>query len=389
MKMEYIEDQNITKLSSFDRYELQKEFDNIFYLFKENLNKNTSSFSHEEEKQKEKLISKIIKENSSHQYQQRIFLELCGYGPLESLIHQTHLNEIIVNDRRNIIYEQNGVIKYHLDSFLSNITFKNIVERLSIESKIVVNLKKPFAEGKWKDFRIHITRPPLVKKDFHIILRKHPKNKWTLEKLQKNDWASSEAFPILKKIIHEKLNFLIVGPTSSGKTSVLNACLNEIPQNERVIIIEDADEIQLPNKASLKLLTQTSPESSLPVIRQEDLVKQSLRLRPDRIVMGEVRGEESKDLLLALASGHHGSIGTLHAKNHKQALWKLETLTQMGAPQWNHSTIQRLIHSGLQIIVVLEKIGNSKVLKGIYEITSHEKTTFLFKTLFSRKFYEN
>ena len=365
-------------------YNLEQEFKNIFHLFRENLNSSGTSFSPEEEKQKEKVISKIIEENSSPNHRHRLFSEFCGYGPLEPLIYKTDLNEIMVNDRHNIAFEENGVIQNHPDYFLSKITFENTVEKLCAESQITVNLKKPFAEGRWKDFRIHITRPPLVKKDFHIIFRKHPKNQWTFEKLYQRDWASQEAIDILKDFIKNKFSFLIIGPTSSGKTSVLNACLHELPKNERVISIEDADEICAPNKVSLKLFTQTAPESSIPIINQEDLVKQSLRLRPDRIVMGEVRGAESKDLLLALASGHQGSIGTLHAKDHKQALWKLETLTQIGAPQWNYITIQRLIHSSLQGVIVLERKENLKLLKGIYKITGYEKTGFLFETLFSR-----
>ena len=367
------------KPSTFCLKDLKKEFQIIFHLFKENLNLTRSSFLQE----KEQTISKIIKENSSSCYHDRLFSEFCGYGPLESLLEVPDLNEIIINNHHDIAYELDGFMKIHYDSFLSQITFKNIVERLCIESQITINLKKPFAEGRWKNFRLHITQPPLVKKDFHIILRKHPENKWTFEKLEQKQWAQKDTIQILKDLIKDKVNFLIVGPTSSGKTSVLNACLNELPSHERVITIEDADEIQIPNKVSTKLLTQTSPESSLALINQEDLVKQSLRLRPDRIVMGEVRGGESKDLLLALASGHHGSIGTLHAENHKQALWKLETLAQMGAPQWNTLTIQRLIYSGLQAIVVLDKKDHLKRLKGIYKITSHEKTGFLFETLFN------
>ena len=175
---------------------------------------------------------------------------------------------------------------------------------------------------------------------------------------------------------------MIVGPTSSGKTSVLNACLQELSNYERVISIEDTDEIVLPNALSLKLLTQNDPETLKSLIDQQDLVKQSLRLRPDRIVMGEVRGKEAKDLIMALTTGHQGCIGTLHAKDHKQALWKLETLAQMGAPEWQTSTVQRLIFSGLQALVVLDKTEGVRRLKGLYKITGLESSGFLFDTLF-------
>ena len=223
-----------------------------------------------------------------------------------------------------------------------------------------------------------------MERDFHVILRRHPKSAWTLEKLLENSWAPPSAVNTLKSFIKERLNFLIAGPTSAGKTSVLNACLRELPKEERVVTIEDASEIALPNPVSVKLLTQTAPESSLAFVGQDELVRQSLRLRPDRIVMGEVRGAEARDLLLALASGHRGSIGTLHSETHRQALWKMETLTQIGAPQWQSATIQRLLFSSLQGVVVVERRGPLRLLKGIYRITGLESTGFLFETLFER-----
>ena len=361
-------------------HSLEKEFKNILYLFQNSL----SSKENFLDSQKEKIINQIIHENSSTENTQRIVFEFCEYGPLNYLIDNIFITEIIINDRNNIFFEINGVLKILNDSFLSEVTFNNIVEKLCTEAHLTVNYKKPFAEGKWKQFRIHIVRPPLVKKDFHISLRKHPKIIWNFKKLEDSNWAPESAINILKNIIQDKENFLIIGPTNSGKTSVLSACLQELGPTERVITIEDADELTLPNYVSTKLLTQTSPENSLSLIGQEELLKQSLRLRPDRLVMGEVRGPEAKDLLLALASGHHGSIGTIHGNHYKQILWKLEMLIQMGAPQWQSSTIQKLIFASLQYIVVLDKINDLRVLGGIYKITSHESTGFLFESLFEK-----
>ena len=359
---------------------LQKEFNKISYLLQKSLALKDFSFKTIEEQKK--TFKKVIVKNSSSNNQLRIEKELFGYGPLETLIHRPLINEIIVNTQSHVFYEEEGKIQLHKDAFLSKLTFHNIVEKLSTEASLTLNLKKPFSEGKWRNFRIHILRPPIVEKDFHMVFRKHPKNVWNFEKLAENNWGSEEAINILKNFIREKLNFLVVGPTSSGKTSVLNACLQELPATERVITIEDTNEIHLPNNVSTKLLTQTNPENIMSFIEQEELVKQSLRLRPDRIVMGEMRGKETKDLILALSSGHKGSLGTLHSNNHKQALWKLETLTQIGAPQWKSETIRQLIFSSLQAIVVLDKKEDLRFLKGIYKITGLERTGFLFETLF-------
>ena len=366
---------------------LEKEFQNILRLFQSSFQSSYSSpnANPQEEKTKEELISRIVRENSSWKNQQRILAEFCGYGPLDRARSYSQISEIIVNSKDHIFYEEDGIMRPLPDRFLSDITFNNIIEKISAEAHLTVNLKKPFAEGRWEDFRIHIIRPPLIKKDFHVSLRKHPKSIWTLPKLMEANWAPEFAGNILRRFIKDKLNFLIVGPTSAGKTSVLNACLQETEPNERVITIEDADEIVLPNTLSLKLLTQTAPESSLAFVGQEELVKQSLRLRPDRLVMGEVRGRESKDLLLALASGHRGSIGTLHGSDHRQALWKLETLIQMGAPQWQSSTVQKLIFSSLQGLVVLDRRDGFRFLKGIYKISAYESSAgFLFESLFEK-----
>ena len=368
---------------------LKKEFQNILCLFRGNLQRELSAGqggeTAREEKTRGQLIARIIKENSSPENQPRILSEFCGYGPLDQALGRRQITEIIINSRDHIFYEEKGAMRLLPDRFLSDITFKNIIEKISAEARLTVNLKKPFAEGRWGDFRIHIIRPPLIKKDFHVSLRKHPLSVWTLQKLIEANWAPEAAAGILRKLVKDRLNFLIVGPTSAGKTSVLNACLQEAEPNERIITIEDADEITLPNALSLKLLTQTAPESPLAFVGQEELVRQSLRLRPDRLVMGEARGGETKDLLLALASGHRGSIGTLHGSGHRQALWKLETLIQMGAPQWQSGTVQRLIFSSLQAIVVLDKRSGFRFLRGIYKISAYEASAgFLFEPLYEK-----
>ena len=378
--MEYQEFQN-------HRSHLVKEFDNILHIFRKSLDQHSLSLNAQEQQDKGRIMTEIIKNNSSSENQKRILSEFSGWGPLDDLLKKEGINEIIIHGEKHLFYEQDGVIKPCLDSFLSHVTFESIIEKISAEARITVHVKKPYSEGRWKDFRVFLLRPPLVKGGFHLCLRRSASFTWTFEKLSQEKfscWATPEAIHLLKNLIQEKSNFLIVGPTSSGKTSVLNACLQEVSAYERVITIEDTDEIVLPNAVSLKLLTQNDTETLESWIDQQNLVKQSLRLRPDRIVMGEVRGKEAKDLLLALTTGHRGCIGTLHAKDHKQALWKLETLAQMGAPEWQTSTVQRLIFSSLQAIVVLDKQEGERYLKGLYKITGLESSGFLFETLFEK-----
>ncbi len=362
---------------------LFKEFESILHLFQNSLTEKGLSLP-PQEKSNDESIHKIIEESSSTKNKQRILSEFSSFGPLDDLLQEPDINEIIISSKDHIFYEKYGKILQWEDSFLSTITFHNIVEKIGAQAQIAVNVKKPFAEGKWKDFRVHLLRPPVVKEDFQLCLRRHPKSFWTLDKLEGKSWARPQAVDIVRQFVRDRLNFLIVGPTSSGKTSVLNACLQELTPDERVLSIEDTDEIILPNKVSTKLFSQTDPESLKASISQQELVRQSLRLRPDRIVMGEVRGEEAKDLLLSLSTGHRGSIGTIHGSSHKQALWKLETLAQMGAPQWRSETVKNLIFSSLNGLLVLEKREGIRLLKGIYKITALEPSGFLFESLFER-----
>ncbi|RYZ78974.1 MAG: CpaF family protein, partial [Proteobacteria bacterium] len=163
-------------------------------------------------------------------------------------------------------------------------------------------------------------------------------------------------------------------------TSLINALLQTIPSNERAVVIEDTPEIELPNTSSMKLITREDPQGILKSIDQGQLLKHSLRLRPDRIVMGEIRGGEAKDLLMALATGHGGSFGTLHASDARQALIRLEMLIQMGAPQWNLPAVRRLIHLSLDYILVVEKNAEGKrQFQGIYKICSLEENGFLIE----------
>jgi pilus assembly protein CpaF len=229
---------------------------------------------------------------------------------------------------------------------------------------------------------MHLVGKELTQKDNVLCLRRHPKNPWSFERLANSGWASASQIEILKNILAEKKSFLVVGPTGAGKTSVLNACLGELSDCERNVLIEDTEELYLPNDCSTRLLTRTDAKGLLPNIDQAILLKQALRMRPDRIVVGEVRGAEAKDLLMALSTGHEGSMGTLHASNPHQALMRLEMLVQLGAPFWSNQVVRRLIFLSLQYIIVVNRDhSGQRHLEGIYALTSLEDTGFLLEKL--------
>ena len=344
--------------------------------------KNFSSIKTDQPRFSEEHILQILhQKNLSEEIKTRLKEEFLGSGPLAPLLQDFLITEIIIDGEKNIFFEKEGRLYPHKDSFLSAWTFENFVHRIV---KKTPDLKTPYLDGKWGSFRVHIASTPITQKNHHITLRRHPKESWSFSKLLEKNWASQEAINILKNLIQQKMNILIAGPTSSGKTSVLNACLHHLDSQERVVSIEDTDELILANPFSVKLLTRL-PSSHLPAVDQSILVQQSLRMRPDRIVMGEVRGSEAKDLLMALATGHSGSMGTHHANHHKQALLRLELLIQTGNPSWSSEAVRHLILLGIQIIIILHKENGIRKLKNIYQITGLEKTGFLFDPLFQTK----
>jgi pilus assembly protein CpaF len=307
--------------------------------------------------------------------------QVINYGPLSELIDDASVTEILVNGFDQVWFERGGVLHPHTEAFANLVAYHNFLQRLFGEIRRKVDLETPQTDGEWRGFRVHAIQPPLSAGGAHLSLRRRSPQNWRLDDLAQRNWCTPSQLQTLRQKILQKKSFLIVGATGSGKTAVLNACLKEIPENERVVSIEDTDEIHLPNCSSVKLLTREYVTNELKPYSQTDLLKQSLRMRPDRIVVGEVRGAEAKDFLLALSTGHGGALATLHASTARQALLRLEMLVQMGAPEWRVETVRSLIHLGLDSIVVLKKEKGERVLEGIYQLASLEETGFCLEKL--------
>lgn len=305
-------------------------------------------------------------------------------GPLETLLKDNEITEIIVNGPTSIWFEKNGHLFRHEDHFLSELNYRNFIARLSREAGLHASLDWPFGDGHWRGSRVHLALPPASGRHAVISIRRHPRATWTFERLGEHKWASPSAIETINQLIRERANFLIVGGTGSGKTSVLGACLSTLPESERVLLIEDVDELPIPNEISSKLLTRRDSNGVLREIDQTELVRQALRMRPDRIVMGEIRGGEAKDLLMAFATGHSGCMGTLHADSARQALLRLEMLIQIGAPQWNIQTVRTLIRLSIHAILVVTRAADgSRKLSGIHRVVSLEDSGFLLENLLS------
>jgi len=311
----------------------------------------------------------------------RIENELSGYGPLNQLLLDPEITEILANGFDKIFYEKNGVLHQSEDCFYSDKTYNLMLDRLAQNCETYLNREKPFVEVQLHNLRITIIFSEISRGHPLLSIRIQPQLNWSVAAFVANKFINPVQLFILKKILHSKKNFLVVGGTGSGKTSFLQALLGEISQLERIVIIEDTQELHLPNPASVSLLTRQDPSQTVQDISMDDLLKRALRLRPDRLVVGEIRGPEARSLLLTLSTGHDGSFGSLHARSPQEALLRLEMLIQMGAPQWSLDSIRRLIAMTVQNIVVLEKSEGQRKIKGIYEVSSLEETGFTFTLL--------
>lgn len=315
----------------------------------------------------------------------RIRAELFGFGFLENTILDESITEVLLLGPEETWFERNGRLVRHDDRFLDKLTYRNFVQRLSRDARTNTDENAPFANGRWRDFRVHVVSEPIVQGSPHVSLRRIRSSPWTLEALAALEMTDESGMASLRRLVFEKSNVLVIGGTGSGKTSVLSACLREVPGDQRVVVIEDTDELPLPNTASSKLLSKPSRSPEDHEFNLGDLLKQSLRMRPDRIVMGEVRGSEAKDLLMAFATGHQGCWGTLHAASPREALLRLEMLVQMGAPQWTASTVRSLIHASVDAIVVVAKDENGKRrLESVHRVASLEDIGFCFSSVYSR-----
>ncbi len=332
------------------------------------------------------FIKKHIQNLESH-YQERLREEFFGVGPLKFLLSDHQITEIIINNYDVIWIEREGRLQKSNEIFFSKQTYEGFLQRLYLELGQEPTLLEPFLDGTWRNHRLHVVgHYHSLTPEVRLTIRKHKLQPWTLADLEQRGWTTHpHEIEFLQMLVKERHNILIIGPASSGKTSVLTALLNICEENERVIIIEDSQEIFPSSKVSTSLLARFDTRKTLPSITLADLVRQSLRMRPDRLIIGEVRGEEATDLLLALSTGHQGSFGTLHASDPRQALFRLEMLIQMGAPYWSLGTIRKLILLSLNYMILCSRTqSGERKLAGIYKLISLEDSGIIIERVITQ-----
>ena len=297
-----------------------------------------------------------------------VYNAINGLGAIQPLIDDKDITEIMINSKNEIFIEKNGRINKINQYFENEQDLRDIIQMIVSRVNRTVNESKPIVDARLEDgSRVNIVLPPIALKGPTVTIRKFPKEAMTLERLIEYKAIDNNVAGILKKLVVSKFNIFISGGTSSGKTSFLNALSNYIPNDERVITIEDSAELQLVNIENLvKLETRDENIEGKGKVTMKDLIKASLRMRPDRIIIGEVRGEEALEMLQAMNTGHDGSISTGHANSVKDMLSRIETMVLSGSDMPIIS-IKQQIASAIDIVIHLSRLRDKT--RRVIEIT--------------------
>jgi len=310
--------------------------------------------------------------------------DVLGYGPLEPLLARDDIADIMVNGASRTFIEVGGKIQLTSIRFRDNAQLMNICQRIVSQVGRRVDEASPICDARLHDgSRVNVIAPPLALDGPALTIRKFRKDKLTLDQLQRFGAISPEGAEILKIISRVRCNVLISGGTGSGKTTLLNCLTNYIDHDERVITCEDAAELQLQQPHVVRLETRPANLEGSGMITMRDLVRNCLRMRPERIIVGEVRGPEAFDLLQAMNTGHDGSMGTLHANSPREALSRLESMITMGGFSLPPRTLRDMIVSSIDVIVQAARLRDgSRRITHITEVLGLEGEVIITQDLF-------
>ena len=319
-----------------------------------------------EDEEIQAVIAEIVTEESRHQYMtltekktvmEGVFNSMRGLDVLQPLVDDPTVTEIMINGPSHVFVEQNGRLFQKNVDFGSNEKLENVI--LNIVSRVnrTVNESNPIVDARLLDgSRVNVVLPPIALDGPTVTIRKFPEDPMTVQKLISYGSITPEVAELLERMVKAKYNIFISGGTGSGKTTFLNALSNFIPKDERVITIEDSAELQIKGVANLvRLETRNANMEGKGEVTIRDLIRSSLRMRPERIVVGEVRGAEALDMLQAMNTGHDGSLSTGHSNSTKDMLSRLETMVISGN-SIPIDAIRQQIASAIDIIIQLSRL---------------------------------
>ncbi len=316
---------------------------------------------------------------------QRIEDEVLGLGPLELLLKDSTISDILVNGPKQIYVERRGKLE------LTDVTFKDDRHLMNIIDRIVsgvgrrIDESSPMVDARLKDgSRVNAIIPPLALDGPTLSIRRFSADMLTMEKLIEFGSVTKEIAVVLEAIVVGRLNVLVSGGTGSGKTTMLNVLSGFIPVDERIVTIEDSAELQLQQPHVVRLETRPPNIENKGEITARDLVKNSLRMRPERIIVGEVRGAEALDMLQAMNTGHDGSLTTIHANSARDALSRVETMVSMTGINFPMKTLRAQISSAIDVVVQIERQEDGhRQLTSLQEIDGMEGDIITMSELFT------
>ena len=320
--------------------------------------------------------------------QEELLEDICndvlGYGPLEPLLARDDIADIMVNGSQKCYIEVAGKVKLTNVRFRDDAHLMNVCQRIVSQVGRRVDESSPICDARLPDgSRVNVIAPPLAIDGAALTIRKFKKDKLTLQQLVKYASISPEGAEVLRILGRVRANVLISGGTGSGKTTLLNCLTAFIEKDERVITCEDAAELQLQQPHVVRLETRPPNLEGEGEITMRDLVKNCLRMRPERIIVGEVRGPEAFDLLQAMNTGHDGSMGTLHANSPREAISRLESMITMGGFALPSKTIKEMICGSIDVIVQASRLRDgSRKITHVTEVVGMEGDVIITQDLF-------
>jgi len=373
-------DFNTVKLAIHRKLIQRMDMDHVVQLGREGVRKEVTEIV-------EKLAAE---ENTPMTFQERerlsleVLDEVFGLGPLEPLLHDQTISDILVNTFNSVYIERNGLFEKTTVQFRDDTHLMSIIDRIISAVGRRVDESSPMVDARLQDgSRVNAIIPPLAIDGPILSIRRFGRDPLTADELLQNRTITAPMLELLRGFVYGRMNCLISGGTGAGKTTLLNVLSSFISNRERIITVEDAAELQLHQEHVVRLETRPPNVEGKGAVRQRQLVINCLRMRPDRIVVGEVRGDEALDMLQAMNTGHDGSLTTIHANSPRDALTRLETMVAMANLNIPESAIRRQVASALDLIIQVSRMsdGTRKVIN-VSEVVGMEGDVVTMQDIF-------
>ena len=338
------------------------------------------------------IVKEIIADQRvplNHDEQERIQADLLdevfGLGPLEPLLRDAKISDILVNDKDHVFIEKNGLLQRVDTTFRDDRHLLQIIDRIVSRVGRRVDESSPMVDARLPDgSRVNAIIPPLALDGPSMSIRRFGTGPLAANQLVQLKSVSPEMMEVLSSAVKARISILISGGTGTGKTTFLNILSQYIPRNERIVTIEDAAELRLAQENIVRLETRPPNIEGQGAIKQRQLLINCLRMRPDRIIMGEIRGEEAFDMLQAMNTGHEGSMTTIHANTPRDAISRLESMVAMGNMNLPEKSVRQQISSAITIVVQSTRLSDgTRKVTSVSEITGMEENVISMQEIFT------